>query len=361
MLLVSGLFLSAFMLESCSEDFTVSAPYKQITVVYGILNSADSAHYIRIQKAFMDENRSAIEMAEDADSSFYQNLDVRLLEYASNRTQVLSTTPLYRVNLNNEGYQKDDPVNDQQFFTDPSYAYKFTNADLQLSSSNWYQLLIENKNTGRTDSSELVGIVNSSPAKADEGFYVPSFSQNSYAISFPRTLPANVFRVVVQLPKHGRTVEGHLRFNYVEQNGVSGQKVRKQVDYLFDTESGQTVPGRTLQLEVANSDIYGFLNAAIGDAEENVQRYMDSCDLFIYAASSEIYFYDQITLGQSGGLTGDNIQPVYSNFKGENVIGVFGSRAFNAKYNIPIDKTTLDSLKLNPATASLNIQGRSDD
>lgn len=360
-LLISGLLLSIMALQSCSEDFTVSAPYKQITVVYGILNADDSAHYIRIQKAFMDENKSAIDMAQDADSSFYQNLSVRMVEYASNRTQVLNTVPLIRVNLNNEGYQKDDPINEQQFFTDPSYAYKFNNIDLPLNPANWYQLLIENKETGRTDSSELIGIVNASPAKAGDGFYVPDFDRNSFTLSFPRTLPASKFDLFVFMPKNGRMAEGYIRFNYVEKNAVTGEKVRKKADYLFDRELSTTQAGKGFSLEVANVDLYAFLNASMGLPGENIERFMDSCDVYVYAASSEIYFYDQITLGQTGGLTGDNIQPIYSNFKGDDVLGVIGSRAINIYEDVPIDKLTLDSLALNPITAPLKIKGRSED
>src|SRR5437764_4127391 len=48
------------LLASCSEDFTVGAPYKAITVVYGIMDVGDTAHYIRIQKAYYDENMSAL-------------------------------------------------------------------------------------------------------------------------------------------------------------------------------------------------------------------------------------------------------------------------------------------------------------
>ena len=122
-------FLSAtglaamLFLAACSEDFTVSAPYKDITVVYGILNAADSAHYIRIQKGFMDENKSAIQISKEPDSSYYKSINVTMLEYTPNAVNVLS---LNRVDLDAEGadYSKNQPYNDHQFFTTPHLAYK---------------------------------------------------------------------------------------------------------------------------------------------------------------------------------------------------------------------------------------------
>lgn len=60
LLLPFGLFLSA-----CANDFDVTAPWKEIPVVYGILSPQDSAHYIRVEKAFVDPEKSALEIARD--------------------------------------------------------------------------------------------------------------------------------------------------------------------------------------------------------------------------------------------------------------------------------------------------------
>src|ERR1044071_7961899 len=68
-------------LTGCEKDFEVAAPYKDIMLVYGIIDPLDSAHYIRIQKAFLDENKSAIEMSKIPDSSYFSNLAVKIQEY----------------------------------------------------------------------------------------------------------------------------------------------------------------------------------------------------------------------------------------------------------------------------------------
>ena len=40
----------------CETDFDTTAPYKDITIVYGLLDSKDSMQYIKINKAFLAEN-----------------------------------------------------------------------------------------------------------------------------------------------------------------------------------------------------------------------------------------------------------------------------------------------------------------
>ena len=42
------------LVSSCSKDFKIDAPYKDITIVYGLLNISDTAHYVIIHKAFLD-------------------------------------------------------------------------------------------------------------------------------------------------------------------------------------------------------------------------------------------------------------------------------------------------------------------
>lgn len=346
-------------LHSCSEDFTVAAPYKQVTVVGGILDMKDTAHYIRIQKAFMDENKSALEMSKVPDSSFYSSLVVKLYEYDSAQVKVLDIIDLQRVDLNNEGYRKNSPINDQQFFTSPNYAYKFVKTD--LSPRYWYRLTIFNTVTGRTDTSGFVGIVNSDSNRIYDGFYIQEFLLANYIIDFSKTTATSQFRVSPFMPRNGRMLEGYIRFHYVEKNVSTLQQTRKYVDYAFDNELNQVTPGVRAELATLNANIYAFLNSSIGAAPANVVRLMDSCDIFIYAASPEVYYYNIINQGQTGGITSDNIQPNYTNFTGTDVIGVLGSRGMRAYYGAAISKVTLDSLRESSITESLRITGVSED
>jgi hypothetical protein len=344
------LIAALIFLGSCKEDFEVSAPYKDITVVYGILNKKDIAHYIRIEKAFLDEKKSAIDMSKVPDSSFYNNLTVTMQEV---KGSTLTTIPLDLVDLDTvKGYEKQAG----EFFTSPNWAYKFTNT---LSADANYRLLIKNNNTGRTDSSELLGIVNSDSIRSTPGNFYLNDSRiysSSYVIEFARTNDAYKYQLFGNTPKNGKLLEGHIIFNYIDSNVITGVLVKKSLDYLFATDTRE--PNTQFTLEVQNKLIYSFLIDAMGSAPANIVRLMDSCDLLIYSGSYELYKYQQTVSGQNAGLTGEQIKPSYTNMKGTNSLGLLGSRAYVRYTNIGIEGITLDSLKANPLTKPLNIKGR---
>ena len=149
-LLLSFLVLSSVLgFQSCSEDFEVAAPYKPVTVVYGMLNMKDTAHYVRIQKTFLDENKNAFDMAKVSDSNFYKEADIEvMIKELSGNAVVGQPIMLKRVEMTAEGYPKDPGT----FFTSPNYAYKFKHP---LNPAYTYRLVINNKATNTMDSADI--------------------------------------------------------------------------------------------------------------------------------------------------------------------------------------------------------------
>src|SRR5579872_6243382 len=86
----------AILLLACNNKLNILLPYKDITVVYGLLDQSDSVHYIRINKAF-EGNGNAQVMAQQYDSINYPpgTLSVSLQDYNNGtlvRTIKLDTT-----------------------------------------------------------------------------------------------------------------------------------------------------------------------------------------------------------------------------------------------------------------------------
>src|SRR5438128_1304133 len=72
--------ISAFLFfYSCEEDVKVEGPYKETTIVYGVLKPDTNIQVIRINKSFMGEGNSLV-MAQVRDSVNYKpgELDVTL-------------------------------------------------------------------------------------------------------------------------------------------------------------------------------------------------------------------------------------------------------------------------------------------
>ena len=57
MLLATTYMVALFF--SCSNDFEVNADWKDIPIVYGLLDIKDSAYYIRLEKAFLPDGEDA--------------------------------------------------------------------------------------------------------------------------------------------------------------------------------------------------------------------------------------------------------------------------------------------------------------
>src|ERR1043165_7128243 len=195
------------LFASCSEDFQVGAPYKSITVVYGILDVNDSAHYIRIQKAYYDENTSALLLAKNPDSNLYPNLEVHLREVSdtTKSATIIFDETLSSVDLNKEAaaYTKDSAGT---FFSAPNRAYKSTRV---LNPDHAYRVVLTNPVTGEKDSA-VTSIIPSSGGK----FQIYDFVFN-FALDFqhPSSQQAK-FGISFTAPPNAQFFEGVIRFHY---------------------------------------------------------------------------------------------------------------------------------------------------
>ena len=101
-------------LASCSNEFEVAAPWKEVPVAYAILSPKDTAYYVRVEKAFLDPETNALQTALIPDSIYYpENAITVWLERTSNQSRV----QLVRVDGTKEGIIRDPGT----FATDPNW------------------------------------------------------------------------------------------------------------------------------------------------------------------------------------------------------------------------------------------------
>jgi hypothetical protein len=349
------LLMAIVVIAGCSTKFNIGAPYKNVTVVYGFLDASDTAHYIRIQKAFLSQNQSAITMAQTADSSFYANLDVRINRINAVTGAFYDTIHLNRVDLDLEGYPKQPGA----FFTAPNYAYKFKN---QLDSNYFYQLEITNLATGAIDSSDAVGAAVIDTSRSvftinqldvigfnlggmdfattganDQGVTI----QGAYAPADP--LEANPVSIV----------QAVITFNWYDSNVVT--KTVTPNSYAYNL--GYSNYGSNgIYYNPYNLTLYQALFTGMGVAPANIYRLLDRCDITVYASTNDFSLYEQAALTQGTGLTGSDIEPEYTNIKGANTLGLYTSRGFRTGL-ITITPDTIDSLIASPYMKPTNIAG----
>lgn len=82
--LIPALF-SLLIFSSCSTDFEVLAPYREIPVIYGLFNQKDSLHVVKVNKGFVNLEADANAIAaQNPDSIEYQDsISVQLINQKS--------------------------------------------------------------------------------------------------------------------------------------------------------------------------------------------------------------------------------------------------------------------------------------
>lgn len=326
-LLAPLVLISTLLIQtSCSEKFNVTAPYKNITAIYGLLDVADSAQYIRVQKAFLDENKSAIDMSKVADSNFFRSIEVTMKEMTY-KGVVLSTTTLDRVDLNLEGYVKDSG----DFFTSPSYAYKYKK---KLDPTKIYRLYVKNLETGNVDSA-TTPVIND--ITSDFRVNVIDDTETTYKFGFDVTYTAESQKVSITgrytapagFEFNGYTTpvavtSGVFRFKWVDSNTLTGEKENKYYDMSLGYLSLGNGP--SFEYELKRYMFFSQLGAVMGEAKANHVRLIDKFELYMYLGTHDYNTYLQVASIQGVGLTGNEIQPFYTNLKGKDVYGLFTAR-----------------------------------
>ena len=130
--------------SACETEFNVNADWKEVTVVYGLLDQSQDKQYIRINKAFLGDEDAFI-MASVADSINYHpnNLEVKIEKVSASGnvldTKILTDTIMFK--------------EDGLFSTDENIIYVF-DTDNFLNEEKEYKLIIRNLVTGNVVSSQ---------------------------------------------------------------------------------------------------------------------------------------------------------------------------------------------------------------
>jgi hypothetical protein len=327
--------VSLFLTPGCENELDLVAPYKEIGVVYGLLNPSDATHFVRVQKAFLGEG-NALVMAQNPDSVYYPDiLDVKL-ERVKNFS-VIETISLTRF--------IGTPLEPGTFPSSPNILYR-TNGEKIFRDSE-YRLKVVNTETGYAmESSTLV--VDSTIISRPLAFSTPI----NWAGPSPLT--------VEYTPGNGSYVSKLvITFHYVEYNMNTGVFSDRSVDWGFleedvsyiipsDPNSGAKVVNR----EINGQDFYRFVGQAIPE-DPDVIRYADStsCDFTIFTGAEALGKYVEINSATTSILT---TIPEYTNI--QNGRGIFSSRSISTLSGKLLNSNSKDSLKQGVYTSDLGFQ-----
>jgi hypothetical protein len=340
-----GLAAALALLAACSTDFDITAPWKQIPVVYGILSPQDTAHYIRVEKAFLDQERSALEVAQIADSLYFDPTKVTVyLERASNNQRAALT----RVDGNLEGYVRDQGP----FASQPNWLYKLPAGALGgIEPGITYRLVIE-----ETDGDVIARSQTTIPDDDEFRYRMPT----SLLVPTPSITIFPSTEVHVEWQSDPNAVYFDLTFliPYREYDASGNQIGDEQIlewraaRTIERTERGGTNGTLVGEVDLPGRSFYQFLADNLAPVQGNY-RIFRPITLRLDGGGKELQAFYQ-ALSANSGLTGAEFIPITSNI--ENGIGVFTSKNTFLLSNVTISDKTLDSLAVHPLTQALGFQ-----
>ena len=325
------LLLVVLFIASCKTDVHINDKWKDITIVYGLLNQGDTAQYIRISKAFLGEG-NALKMVQIPDSSLYDTavIQVKLIEL--NNGMLHDSTLLYPVT---------EILKDSGTFYYPGqilYKTKF-----HLNSAYEYKLEIKNKKTGK---------IVSANTNLVQDFNITNPSWSASKIGFVSIGTSN-FRVAWESAVNARRYEVIIRIHYSEKAANSTDTISKYVDWSLGTIKSNGLTGyEPLYLTYQGITFYTTLENAImkKNFDPTAKRFIGKAEFIFYAGGDELNTYIEVN-GPSSGILQE--KPEYTNI--ENGIGIFSSRYYKSK-SFSLNTLSLDTLRARSSRFHLNFQ-----
>lgn len=302
---------------SCSNEVEVIGKWRDIPVVYGVLNNQDTAHYIRIERAYLPPNRSALEVAKIADSLYFDPNEVKieLKRITVNNDTAEWLYPIERVNLADEGIIRDNGT----FQNNPSYAYK-----TKGTTPHDILLVIHHYKTGNTfyARTEAVAGGNSSLLTT------PSYSLNPQKPIAWRAFDTQGNEVysalTVEMLGNGFAAiyDYKFRFHYkeyeIDNQGVEvpGTRTSKSIEWRAASDFVPAVSNQT-QLTVEGEAFYQFLGRSLSDVTgTNTRRCVGYLEVYIDGASKSLKNYILARKSNEGFVGGLYPSEPYSNVSG---------------------------------------------
>ena len=331
----------ATLLSACSTEFDVTAPYKEIPVIFGILNKDEAVQYIKINKAYLNDEGSAIIAGSVPDSNIFPYpIEAKL--YATNtpltdaNIKYIDSVVLDTVHLNKEAGSFN--ANNIFYKTPAGFKVKYYVASSRDTIWANYQVVVRRKSDGKLIAKSRTPIV------AD---FLFSGTQNEVKLynRFTKIYLNHTFNWNGAV--NGKMYTAFLRFKFREVDDLVGSSEEKFVDMpMFENiKTSNSTGSSKISYTLSGEAFFTYLQAKLDPLTSPSARreYIAPLELHFNVAGEELTKYIEINNG-SGGL--NDIRPEYSNVEGG--LGIFSSRmakAFNQLNKTNLSQDAIFALK----------------
>lgn len=327
---------------TCSTEVDLLDDYKEIPVVYCLLDQSQPKQYVRIQKAFLGPD-NALTMAQQMDSIFYATqLNVSIEEYNGN-------------NMTNSWQLQPDtvPYRDAGIFYSGSYViYSLNTTTGMLASNRTYKLRVRFASDPNKEAYSSTVIV--------KNFSFASVTASANSVQIVKVNPNSRINVSWNPSATGNFYQAALRFHYRETDAGGNTTLKSTPEWIFG--SVEQAPGAVNPLSVAYDPdaFYRFLLQVIPNDPNVVSRSGDSISYTVYAAGEDLYTFMRVNSPSSSIV---QERPTYTNIMTNDpetptAIGVFSARTRIIKRNIQLTQLTKDTLSRGYISCGLKFMDR---
>lgn len=319
-------FFAAFSLmfmASCSTDVDLLGDVVELPVVYGVINVYEPVNFIRVEKAFADSGKSALQLAADPDEIYYDESLVVTLDVA-NKGKIT----LERVHGEDYGIPRKEGI----FANIPNVLYKIEVHSFELEPNDEVKLELS-----RNDSILAISSITLAPQ------CIMTFPADGQQLNL-----TDANRITVQYyatPKDPAFYQVIVYFNYEEStDGINW--VEKELKYYISKET------KDKRSDFTGREFYDYLGQTL-EKNPSVIRKFRNFEFEIYTAGAEIQDYLDINRANLG-ITGSQEVPVFSNIEGG--IGLLTSRSVFYRGPHRLSPDGLKALRESSFTKDLNFQ-----
>ncbi len=344
--------------QSCATDFDLTADWQEITVVYGLLNPADTAHYIKINKAFLSEDQSAVDIAQIADSLYHEApISVVLEEYEVDTDQddgkllnanFIQEIPLTKINAADVGVEKEEG----DFATSPYFLYT-TN----------YQLKPDFDTNSGVDSYfnyELKIITHRGNEVKAETPIIGDFSVQHPNPELSLSWLADTYSMRWKAVPHATIYDIDVYINFDEEkvndNGtITTERINLKWNLVSNLKEKDHIESNNRVVYTFSTDaFYSYMAQRLSDNLDKVEkRYFDDLTFVIHAASEPLQIFNEVTQAQFSVSATQSIS-TYTNVTGG--LGLIATRHSKTVPEIEFNIQTIDRLACDEVTKHLKFE-----
>ena len=293
--------VSAILLfNRCSTDVDIYSDYKDITIVYGLVDRSDDTIWLKVTKAFLGSG-NALTFAQNPDSSNYPyKLDIEL-------TGIKNGSEIQKLIFDTITIKNKRPGD--SIFYYPNQLMYYAVPSSGLNSQAVYHLSIQT-NTNKITAATSV---------------IPDFPIN-YPVS--RINFKYDKEVEWKSAVNGKRYEVGFTFHYRELWPNSTDTLDKTVSWSLGVKKSANTDGdESMSVPYTGNQFYSILDNTL-EKDPYVKRWAGNLDVNIAVGSQDFDTYYEIN-NASGGMLEE--APQFSNIVGDNALGLFASRHFVTK------------------------------